>query len=218
MSPLDTFTARLEGVKRNGKGWKAICPCHEDHKPSLEIDLSDSGDLLMVCRACGANGEKVALPLGLEPRELFAEQHRGGAEVARYHYTDEAGTRLFDAVRFAGKRFMLAQPDEAPKAGAMKGVRRVLYRLTEAVAAVEAGNWVALVEGEKDADRLADLGIAATTNPMGAGKWHLGNDYPESLVGGKVAVIPDNAEVGREHAAQVVASVSAAAAQVVVVN
>ena len=49
----------------------------------------------------------------------------------------------------------------------MQGVERVLYRLPEVLAAGEV--WV--VEGEKDADSLAALGIVATCNAGGAGKW-----------------------------------------------
>jgi putative DNA primase/helicase len=218
VSPLETFLDRLEGVKRNGSGYQALCPCHDDHKPSLSID--EHGDtLLMVCRACGANGKQVALALGLEPSALYADSGRQGdrPEVSRYQYTDEGGRRLFDVVRYPGKQFMLARPGEQPQRGAMQGVRRALYRLPEVVAAVADGRWVVVVEGEKDADRLASLGIAATTNPMGAGKWHLG-DYSPSLTGGKVAVVPDNDDPGRRHASQVVASVGAVAERVVLVD
>lgn len=220
MSPLDTFTDRLEGVTSNGSGVRAVCPCHDDHNPSLDISEKPNGDLLIICRSCGANGTDVAKALGLSGQDLYTEVHRGSAarvEVSRYHYTDEAGTRLFDAVRHTGKQFALALPGEMPRKEAMSGVRRVLYRLPEVVAAVAAGRWVMVVEGEKDADRLADLDVVATTNPMGALKWHLG-DYSTALAGAKVAVIPDNDTPGRKHARQVVASVSKVAERVAVVD
>ena len=51
----------------------------------------------------------------------------------------------------------------------MKGVRRVLYRLPELLARPDEPVYV--VEGEKDADRLASMGLLATTNSGGAGKW-----------------------------------------------
>ena len=50
-------------------------------------------------------------------------------------------------------------------------MERVLYRLPDVAAAVRQGRVVFVVEGEKDADALARLGLAATTNVGGAGKW-----------------------------------------------
>jgi hypothetical protein len=43
----------------------------------------------------------------------------------------------------------------------LAGVERVLYRLPETLAAIAGGATVFVVEGEKDADRLALLGLAA---------------------------------------------------------
>ena len=36
MSP-EAFLARLSGVRRNGTGWKALCPAHADRNPSLSV-------------------------------------------------------------------------------------------------------------------------------------------------------------------------------------
>ena len=47
----------------------------------------------------------------------------------------------------------------------LDGVELVLYRLPE----IQGQADVVIVEGEKDADALARLGIAATCNVMGAG-------------------------------------------------
>jgi 5S rRNA maturation endonuclease (ribonuclease M5) len=217
MTPLDTFTDRLEGVRQNGSGYRALCPCHDDRTPSLDIKEEANDDLLITCRACGANGKAVAEKLGLPASSLFSNPRSDsqlGPEVSRHQYTDENGTRLYGVVRYAGKEFRLHRPGEG--SGRIEGVRRVLYRLVEAVAGVAAGRWVVIVEGEKDADRLADLGIVATTNPMGALKWK--DDYSSVLAGAKVAVIPDNDDAGREHAEKVVRSVSRHAARVVTVD
>jgi len=66
--------------------------------------------------------------------------------------------------------------------------------------------WV--VEGEKDAGRLAELGLVATTNPGGAGKYW-SPDWAEYFRGLERAyVIPDNDDLGRKHA-QLVAGVVA---------
>ena len=53
---------------------------------------------------------------------------------------------------------------------------------------------VFVVEGEKDADNLAKLGLR-DDNPMGAGKWR--KEYAEHLRGRDVVILPDNDEPGR---------------------
>ena len=59
--------------------------------------------------------------------------------------------------------------------------------------------WIVLVEGEKDVRRLRALGIPATTNPGGAGKWL--DDYFEQLFAAHVrglVLLPDHDEPGQE--------------------
>jgi hypothetical protein len=69
-------------------------------------------------------------------------------------------------------------------------IRRVPYRLPEVLAAIKEGSTVFVVEGEKAADRLWVLGVPATCNAGGAGKW------PEVLsawfTGADVVILPDN--------------------------
>lgn len=94
--------------------------------------------------------------------------------------------------------------------------RRVLYRLPELLAAIGRGEAVYVVEGEKDADALAGLGLAATCNPQGAGKWR--TEFSDSLRGARVRIVPDRDRPGEEHAAAVAASLSGVAAEVMVVR
>ncbi|MDD5050968.1 MAG: AAA family ATPase [Candidatus Pacebacteria bacterium] len=127
--------------------------------------------------------------------------------VKTYDYLDESGTLLFQAVRYEPKDFRQCRPDG--KGGwiwNLEGVRRVLYRLPELLR-VNPADWVFIVEGEKDVDRLYDEGLVATTCPMGAGKWD--DNYSEFLNDrSKVVVIPDNDEPGRRHARQVAESLA----------
>jgi len=51
---------------------------------------------------------------------------------------------------------------------------------------------------------MAKVGLTATTNPFGAGKWHA--EYSNYLKNADVVIIPDNDEVGRRHAEQVARS------------
>ena len=74
---------------------------------------------------------------------------------------------------------------------------RIPYRLPELLAA----DTVYVVEGEKDADRLAGLGLVATTAPEGAGKWR--DELGQWFEGKHVVVLADNDEPGRKHAAAI---------------
>jgi hypothetical protein len=84
---------------------------------------------------------------------------------AIYDYVDEAGTLLFQVVRFPGKRFRQRRPGpdaSEPWVWNLNGVRRVLYRLPEVIAAVQAGDTIYVVEGEKDVEAIRDLDLVAT--------------------------------------------------------
>jgi 5S rRNA maturation endonuclease (ribonuclease M5) len=101
----------------------------------------------------------------------------------------------------------------------MTGVRRVLYRLPQVVEAVKTGATVYVVEGEKDADAIAAIGVVATCNPGGAsrtGKWR--PEYSDMLEGADVVVIADRDEAGRAHARAVAADLAGKAASVRVVE
>ena len=89
--------------------------------------------------------------------------------VATYDYRDERGELLYQVVRFDPKGFR----QRRPKGGngweySVKGTRLVPYRLPDLVAAPSSVA-VFVVEGEKDADRAAGIGIVATTLAIGAG-------------------------------------------------
>jgi hypothetical protein len=136
--------------------------------------------------------------------------------VATYDYRDEQGTLLYQAVRLLPKDFRQRKPDGSGGwTWKLGDVRRVLYRLPELIAA-DHGEWVLICEGEKDADRLAAVGWVTTTNCAGAGKWR--DEYNQHLAGRRVAILPDNDKPGRDHAAQVAASLQGIAAEVKVVE
>jgi hypothetical protein len=131
-------------------------------------------------------------------------------EVATYDYVDENGGLCFQVVRNPGKRFQQRRPDgRGGWIWNLKGVRPLLYRLPEILEAVALEKRVYVVEGEKDADRLWSYGLAATTNGGGAGKWR--SSHTERLKGARVVILPDNDDVGRKHAKQVVASLRGSA-------
>jgi hypothetical protein len=136
--------------------------------------------------------------------------------VVAHDYRDERGELLYQVVRFDPKDFRQRRPK--PGGGwewKIKGTRLVPYRLQELRSADPAAN-VLVVEGEKDADRAAGMGIVATTCAMGAGKWK--PQYNEHFQGRKVVVIPDNDQPGRDHANQVARGLCGIAASIKVVE
>jgi hypothetical protein len=221
MNPvLQNVLSRLRGVRKDGKGWKALCPAHDDRKPSLKVDEAEDGKVLLKCFA-GCGTEDIIAAIGLKMSDLYPEPKQRpvdpGRVVATYDYRDASGKLLFQVCRTADKRFFQRRPDG--KGGWINGlgdVKPVLYRLPEVLQAVKQGETIFIPEGEKDVDNLARLGLAATCNPMGAGKWR--DHYSEHLRGAKVVILLDNDEPGRKHAQQAAKSLYGKAASVKVLE
>lgn len=122
-----------------------------------------------------------------------------------YSYTDADGAPLFEVVRYEPKTFRQRRKDEGGKyIWNIKGVPPTLYNLPRVMEAARAGRRVYVVEGEKDADRLGQLGVVATCNAGGAGKWR--DEHSRQIAGATVVILPDNDEAGQEHAEQVAQS------------
>jgi len=202
---MNSILSRLRGVRKDGKGWKALCPAHDDRKPSLKIDIGKDGRILLKCFA-GCETEAIVKAIGLEMSNLFPsgddEKTPKRQVAAVYNYRDENGNLLYQVCRTEPKGFFQRRPDG--KGGWINGlgdVKPVPYRLPELLQAVQRGETVFIPEGEKDVDNLARLGLTATTSPMGAGKWR--DYYSDWLAGANVVILPDNDEPGRKHAQQV---------------
>ncbi len=203
-------------ISQNDEG-TALMHCHRGNSCSLDE----------ICKS-----------IGLEARELFSEsdddwvaapkfqqdtrsapaKRNVGKKIEKiYPYYNEEGKLLYEKVRFrlddGGKSFANRQPDPFNSGEYIWNlkeplVRRVLYRLPEVVKAIAAGEPVWLVEGEKDADTLAEMGICGTTMDSGAGKWE--QSYTDTLSAAHVEIIADNDEVGKQHALAVAAKLQAA--------
>jgi hypothetical protein len=133
--------------------------------------------------------------------------------TATYDYHDAAGNLLFQVVRLEPKSFRQRRPDG--KGGwlwNMKGIELVPYHLPDLLEASE----VYVVEGEKDADRLMSLGLVATCNAQGAGKWRDG--YAQHFTGKAVFILPDNDAAGHQHAQQVAKSLQGVAKEIRVLD
>ena len=133
--------------------------------------------------------------------------------VATYDYSDENNNLLFQVVRFDPKDFRQRRPDgHGDCIWSLDDTRRVLYRLPDLATAIDFDEVVYVAEGEKDVDALRAKKLVATCNPGGAGKWRA--EYSESLRGADVIIIPDNDQVGRDHAERVAGALHGVARRV----
>jgi hypothetical protein len=69
---VEEIVSRLD-AKRNGDGWQAKCPAHQDREPSLSIKEGSDGRTLLHCHA-GCSIENVLSALGLTHRDLFRDE------------------------------------------------------------------------------------------------------------------------------------------------
>lgn len=210
------FEQHVAGLRIQGHQGYGRCPLHEDGKASFSVNLETG---LWTCHAgCGTgNARQFAERLGVSLPEATHRARMDREIIAIHEYNDDRGELLFQVVRFVPKDFRQRRPEGAGGwIWNLDGVRRVPYRLREVLAAVARGLPIFIVEGEKDADRLAGLGLVATTNPGGAGKWR-DEDAPH-FRGALVVILPDNDPPGERHMQQVAQSLFTVTAEVKVLR
>lgn len=226
---IDDFLGKLDGVTSDGKGgWMACCPAHDDHNPSMHVNVGKDGRILVKCYA-GCTTADICAALGLKVRDLMPESgtERGASKgkakskgktskaatgrksgdsaasaemvvkpsfaerkkrpskhVCYYTYKREDGATVFRVDRRVytdakgGKTFVQQSPDG--NGGwtfgvASQGVEYIPYQLPLIRKAAAGGKPVIVCEGEKDVCTVIKrLGLAATCNAKGAGKWSAG--------------------------------------------
>ena len=211
--------ANMLRAHRHGGYWTAKCPAHGDKHPSLSIKQDKDGKVHLRCFT-GCSVESILSVLGLSFGDLYLDADREswlqkkreaerrcpsiktpasmpplGPLEAVYRYTDSHGELVAEKLRHAGKVFLWRRPQAG--GGWLWKVDRAdlpLYRLHEVLKAAV----VVLVEGEKDADNVAKLGICATTAPNGAKSWK--PEYAPLFAGKKVWIIPDSDKPGMAYA------------------
>lgn len=223
--------AKLPDAVQHGSEFVASCPCPGHETPAEHLHLTDAGDkVLAKCfrRHDFSNNpaDYAALCEAWGFDSLNYDNNRKSNQtpsevVASYDYTDSTGQLLYQVVRYGRKKFKQRRPDGhggwVEGKGCMDGVQRVLYRLPQVVDAVRNQDDVYIPEGEKDSDNLAHkLGLIATTNSEGAGKWK--PNLSEALAGASVVIIADKDELGRKHAQDVARSLCGKAKEIKVIE
>ena len=230
--------------KLNSSGWAtALCCFHDDTNPSLNINFFAEG--AFKCHACGETGDlfsfhqkkhgtdfKGALNyfaefLGIDPaavtkktkstkKKKTKKKKPLGPPSKIYQYKDLSGKVICETCRYDNPKDFRQRRLHPTKKNEylwnLKGIEIIPYNLK---AVVEA-EIVDIVEGERDADRLAQIGLTATTFPMGAGKWF---DSVTPYFKDKVVRIwPDNDDPGKAHGELVAGKLKGTAKSIQIVN
>src|SRR5262245_36724077 len=150
------------------------------------------------CNHCGWSGPEKGSGTGRDLDEIT------------YDYRDVDGNLLFQKVRGyknGEKFFWLRRPNNLGGwVNNVKGVNtKIVYRADQVKKAIGEGRTIAVVEGEKDADRVSAVaGIVATCNAHGASeagkqpKWT--KAHSQQLAGADIVVLGDNDAAGYAHA------------------
>ena len=211
------FVPNQSGVER-----MAHCPrpkfhSNGDKTASCSVNIKEG---LLCCHACGLEGSIPSLweQLGWE-RPPWLSNGRSKSEeglpaafnrkpITRWHhYTDETGQVLYskariDSIDAEGR----AQKEFAfwcQGSWALRGrkVGRVPYRLHKLAGAEE----IHIAEGESDVEALEFIGLVATTNDAGAGKWPA--EFAKHFKANQRLVVHrDNDQAGLEHQVRVLNS------------
>ena len=186
----------------------------------FDFEANEGGGVVDLVRANEGATIMGSIPDILEKKFGIQKQAQVKLQPARfmsavYDYTDQHGEVVYQIRRYEPKTFRQVRPDgNGGWLHNLDGVTPVPYRLHEMLA--RPNEPVFVVEGEKAADRLAKLGILATTNNGGSKNWK--PELNQWFAGRNVVILPDNDEAGRAHADTVVANIFDGAAAVKVVE
>jgi hypothetical protein len=161
--------------------------------PDGFVVFSHAGDDPIVCK----DDVRARLDLpSFEPKKSNGHGSQSKSRIVKtFDYTDAAGKRRYQVVKYYPKRFSQRRLDgKGNWIWNLDGVERVLYRLPELLQYSDATVFV--TEGEEDADRVALLGHCATT--VASGNWTGVNI--EALAGRDILILEDNDDAGRKRA------------------
>lgn len=207
------YSQYIPSLKINGKAEAmGLCPFHDDHSPSLSVNVETG---LYNCFACGAGGDAFTLyqkikgvdfPTALkEIAEMqgIADTLKGKV-VATFEYIDSEGVILYIKERIEPGRngkskefFFKHLDDNNNKWITGRGCEPVPYNLPLVV----RSKYILIVEGEAKADLLTkQFGLTATCLDSGA-QSPFRDDYLKYFEGKeKIIIFPDNDSPGKAYA------------------
>ncbi|MDR3502166.1 MAG: phage/plasmid primase, P4 family [Legionella sp.] len=218
-------TLRPDG-KKNGQEYICLCPFHNDHNPSLSINLKSG---IYFCHACKAKGSifdlyskinrtdfKGSFAALKELAGLTSNDSFNQIEVDRHDYLDADGNLLYQRVRIEpgdegrSKKYLFCDPKN-------KSWKRpcdpVLYNLP----AVIESSKVIICEGERKADVLNSWGLVGTSFDSGANST-ITDAMIEVLSGKDIVILPDNDDSGQNYCNKIIKAIQNNAGSIKVVH
>ena len=149
--------------------------------------------------------------------ELHDKGNHKSKEIDRqYDYCDATGALKYQVIRYKGrKNFMPHRPDPLHPSRWIYDLPENM-RLPYGLNKVATAETIYIVEGEKDCQTLEALGLCASTNPFGAGKWV--DAYNQHFAAKHIIILYDNDDPGKAHAQLVARNLQPVAATVRIVD
>lgn len=214
LDKLKFYQKPIPSLKVNGKAEAlGLCPFHDDHNPSMSVNVETG---LYHCHVCGAGGDifnfymrlkGVDFPTALREIGKIAgvvEADIKSKVVATFKYCDSEGKLLYVKERIEpgrngrSKEFVFKHLKDG-KWTTGRGCDAVLYRLPELI----KSKYAFVVEGEAKADLLKSWSLTATCLDSGADSpWR--DEYLKIFESKeKVVILPDNDQPGIGYASRI---------------
>ena len=174
-----------------------------------DFETGQSGGVISLVQANEPASINGNIPDVLERKFGISKQQQKSLPVTpkmsrAYDYYDGDGVLAYQVLRFDNpKTFRQRRPDDRGGwINSIKDIEALPYNLPAIIQNPQAP--VFIVEGEKCADALIELGLIATTNSGGSKNWK--PELAQYFEGRNVVVLPDNDEAGQAHADTVIAA------------
>lgn len=206
-SKFSDILSLLNGVTQKGNEYHAFCPSCENNKTSRDAHLYlkiANEKILLDCKK-GCSADEICSALGKTTADLFENKEKPQPWVyLREHIYYDVQGNIF------AKKVIYRKPDNS-KTGiwqryeqgqykkSLNGNKPPMYNLP-LLASTRDGDYIFIVEGEKDADTLCSMKYIATTAPNGAGQAKIPDDCIEYFRGRDIVIMGDNDEPGRKYA------------------
>lgn len=187
----------LKNIQWSGdRKFRASCPAHRDANPSLSVELTDDGKVLLFCHG-HCTWEAVTGAVGLTGQDLFppkTEKRGKLLRTVRYEIRDVEGVLKATHVRREYEGGSKSMPWEPP---GVKTRELPLYGI-ERTANLPDGTKIILTEGEKAAASLIARGFNAVGTVCGAAAVP-SDESLSPLSRFWLALWPDNDTAGIDH-------------------
>uniref|UniRef100_A0A6M3KGL9 Putative primase n=1 Tax=viral metagenome TaxID=1070528 RepID=A0A6M3KGL9_9ZZZZ len=217
---------------------QTLCCFHDETSPSLSINMF-SGKFH--CFGCGVEGDIFTFRqklhgetfpqalrffthfVGIDPdstpdlsRATSSKKKKLGELECVYSYRNITGNIVYEVCRYKNpKDFRQRRPHPTKPETYLWNLQSVAI-IPYNLKAVTESQTVYICEGEKDCDRLMQIGLTATCNPMGAGKWF--DSMTPYFQDKDIFILPDNDNPGKDHALLVAARLRPVAKSISIVN